>query len=487
MRSQVNRHLGGIFATDIPNPSLARLFLSRVGTKETRHNGLPREFSWHDYAVYLLHIAAEIEHSLMVQYLYAAYSLGGSGVPPEKCDEVLKWQNLILGVAKEEMGHFLTVQNILRLIGGGVNLDRQDFPWDIPFYPYPFALEPLTRTSLAKYIFAEAPDDWPPDLTPAERAEIEAAVHSSPHAMPHRVGELYELMIDILSNPDALPDSCFRESTVPFQASWDEWGRGYNGTQRGTSPKSAPANPAPNVIAARLASRTDAVSALTLIARQGEWPESDPKVQELSHFRRFLDIWRQFPKAVDSWSPAGKIPTNPQAPGFGNSTVGPTIEHPESALWATLFNIRYRMLLTYLAHSFRLSAEPMETGAVSPRGMVINRTFTEMYNLRSTAGILVQLPLKSDGEPERAGPPFQVPYTLQLPSDEADCWRVHADLIDAAAVLLKRLTETAKDRRADYAIALLSADQLARLQLEALLQTSHTGQDAPPRRRSITL
>jgi hypothetical protein len=484
MRSQINRHLAGIFATDIPHPSLARLQLTRAGAKEHLHTGLPREFSWHDYAVYLLHIAAEIEHSLMVQYLYAAYSLGGPCVPQEKCAEVLKWQNLILGVAKEEMGHFLTVQNILRLIGGGLNLDRQDFPWDIPFYPYDFALEPLTRTSLAKYIFAEAPKDWPPDLTTEERTEIEAAVHKSPRDMPHRVGELYELMIDILSNPDAVPDSAFRESTVPFQASWDEWGRGYNGTQRGSPPTSGPANLAPNVIVARLASRTDAVAALNLIARQGEWPESDPRAQELSHFRRFLDVFRAFPKPEDGWSAAGQIPTNPQAPGFGNSDAGPTIENPEAALWSTLFNIRYRMLLTYLAHSFRLSAE---TGADSPRSMVINRTFVEMYNLRSTAGILVQLPLKSDAEPERAGPPFQVPYTVQLPSDEADCWRLHADLIDAAAVLLARLAEVSKDRRADYAVALLNADRQARLQLEPLMRSSGAGQDAQPRRRSIAI
>lgn len=32
---------------------------------------LPPEFSWHDYTVMLLHAAAKIEHSLMVQYLYA--------------------------------------------------------------------------------------------------------------------------------------------------------------------------------------------------------------------------------------------------------------------------------------------------------------------------------------------------------------------------------------------------------------------------------
>jgi Ferritin-like len=336
---------------------------------------------------------------------------------------------------------------------------------------------------LAKYIFAEAPDDWPPDLTPKEKKEIEAAVHMTPQAMPHRVGLLYQLMIDLLSDGHALPDSVFRVETVPFQASWDEWGRGYNGVQRGASPQS----PSPNVIVQRLASRTDAVSALNQIARQGEWPEEDPKAQELSHFRRFLKIFRAFPQSSARWSPTWAVPTNPQAPGEAASGAGPIIQHPEAALWSLVFNIRYRMLLAYLAHSFRLSAEPMETGAASPRGMVINRTFAEMYNLRSTASILVQLPLTDEKNAKRAGPPFQIPYTTKLPSEEADCWRVHVDLIDAAGRLLEELSKASKTKRADYAVALRNADRQARRELEILIGSSRRNQESMPQRRSIAL
>ena len=35
----------------------------------------PIELTWWDWAVFLLQTAAEIEHVLMVQYLYAAYSV----------------------------------------------------------------------------------------------------------------------------------------------------------------------------------------------------------------------------------------------------------------------------------------------------------------------------------------------------------------------------------------------------------------------------
>jgi Ferritin-like len=461
MRSSLTRHLSALFGEPAPHALLAHAGLA--AGPGPRPHGIPQEFTPHDYAVYLLHVAAEIEHVLMVQYLYAAYSLGGPEVPNEKHDEVLKWQNSILGIAKEEMGHFLTVQNVLRLIGGGLNLDREDFPWDVPFYPYKFALEPLARVSLAKYIFAEAPSRFPDDVTDQEKQEIEAAVHMKPEDMPHRVGELYDKMIELLSDPAVVPDSSFREETVPFQASWDEWGRGYNSSRTASQSMFSP-----NLIIQQVANRTDAVGALTAIARQGEWPEEDPASQELSHFRRFLAIFRQFPAANAEWRPTWEVPINPQAPGIAGSDAGPIIRDPEAALWSILLNIRYRMLLAYLAHSFRLSAEPIQNGTGGPRGMIVNRTFGEMYNLRGIAGILVQLPLNYPADKHKAGPPFQIPYNTKLPFEEVDCWRLHLDLIDASDSVLQQLRYLGKGQRADYAAALISADQGARRQIEVL-------------------
>ncbi|MEA2231907.1 MAG: hypothetical protein QOD83_1723 [Solirubrobacteraceae bacterium] len=67
MRSRVSRHLNPVLLdSDV-------MFAARgqpLGAP-------PPEFNWRDYTAMLLHVAAEIEHSLMVQYLFAAYSLGG--------------------------------------------------------------------------------------------------------------------------------------------------------------------------------------------------------------------------------------------------------------------------------------------------------------------------------------------------------------------------------------------------------------------------
>ncbi len=204
---------------------------------------LPRELTPRGYTILLLYVAAEIEHVLMVQYLYAAYSLGGPQVPAEERDRVARWREVILGIAKEEMGHLLTVQNLLRCLGGPLNLDREDYPWDSEYYPFPFRLEPLTRKSLAKYVYAESPgpDQW----KGPEADEIKKLAEEETGGEPiHRVGELYTQLEMLFADHDALKDADFRGSTFPFQANWDEWGRGYQ-AGAGATPRAArcPARP----------------------------------------------------------------------------------------------------------------------------------------------------------------------------------------------------------------------------------------------------
>src|SRR5688572_28878011 len=128
MRARLTRHLATIVRPATATPVALDLVTTEAGLDihgfgtRAAYRGLasekpiplPAEFSWHDYAVFLLHVAAEIEHALMVQYLYGAYSLGGPQVPEQYRAVVRDWQTLILGIAKEEMGHLVTVQNLLR-------------------------------------------------------------------------------------------------------------------------------------------------------------------------------------------------------------------------------------------------------------------------------------------------------------------------------------------------------------------------------------
>src|SRR5438045_480047 len=129
-----------------------------AGRIEHEHPAHDPPLSLHDEAVFLLHVAAEVEHALLVQYLYAAYSLKKpEEVPADKQGLVRGWKKTLLGIAREEMGHLVTVQNLLRLIGGPLTFDREDYPFRSDLYPFHFRLEPVSKGSLAKYILAEMP------------------------------------------------------------------------------------------------------------------------------------------------------------------------------------------------------------------------------------------------------------------------------------------------------------------------------------------
>ena len=464
MRSRFTRHLDWLLA---PQASRAKDRRALFFTAKVAPAQLPPGFSGHDLAVFLLHVAAEIEHVLMVQYLYAAYSLGGDQVPHNRREEVSRWQEVILGIAKEEMGHLITVQNMLRLLGGPLNLERNDYPWDAPFYPFEFTLERLSRGSLARYVFTESPEKWPSDVSADEKKEIIRLAAAGQTKPVNQVGKLYGRLIDVIGDADLVPDELFQADTLPYQASWDEWGRGYRQGARGNT--LSPGNKSPDVLIRTAYSRTTAVDALTAIAHQGEAPDMDPDTDDKSHFRRFLEIFRRFPTEKDRWSPTVPVATNPRVLG-GDEDIPKTvwISDPHSRAWAELLNLRYRMLLAYLSHAFNLSGAHGHVPGVNARGMLVHHTFGEMYNLRSISRLLVQMPAGASKE-TRAGPPFDMPYTVKLPAAERDCWRLHLDLLEASANLIRDIEAFADEHAKDYLTTLAGLDRETIVAVERLL------------------
>lgn len=465
MRSSQIRHLLSGLGRPTSRTSAAAGLLDVGESSAVALARPPGELSPRDEVAFLLHVDAEIEHCLMVQYLYAAYSLGGPQVPAHRRELVRGWQEVILGIAKEEMGHFVSIQNVLRLIGAPLNLTREDFPWDVPFYPFPFMLEPLTLDSLAKYVFAESAVDW----TGALAEEIHKRVEKS-SPTPHRVSELFDRLIPLVKDPSSIPDDAFQARTYPFQANWAEWGRGYQGGHRGNATGANP--PAtPDVLVTELASRDDAANALHQIAEQGEAPHaSSPDAP--SHFARFVKIYLEMKETEgEGWSAARPVAVNPyigEEPAHGGACS--LITNPTAVMWAQLHNVRYRMLLAFLAHTFVLDGGLSAAGAATPRGVIINATFGEMYNLRAIALLLMQMPLDESGPSSGlAGPPFQIPYTLDPPLGESNRWRLHLDLLEASDGLVTALLALGIPAQRDYLVSLREADGRMRLTTERIL------------------
>jgi len=439
----------------------------------------PEGMTWHDYLILLLQIGAELEHCLMVQYLYAGYSLGGPRVLPEHRPAVRKWQEAILTIAREEMGHLLAVQNMLVLLGGPINLARQDAPWDSPFYPCPFELEPVSLDSLACYLWAEMPPEVPATPKYAEfhavdLALIRAAVaqRSAPTVTAHHVDEIYESIIAIVSDPRKIPDSAFNADTWDRQLSWDEFAKGYGpqhatprpadseGTQRAST---WPAR----VIVPQMATRTMMIDALRDIAGQGESPHLGDDTLEPSHFDRFLEVYQEL-RRLGAATITHDIVTNPTTVPSreGDATY---LRNPRARSWAALANMRYRLLLAYLTHLYHLpiTAESHRPGT---RPGTMHRIFSEMYNLKALCGLLAHVPAHGDGDGPFTGAPFEVPYVLNLPDGERNRWRAHRDTHQASiAICDELLVDEPTLEGQKYLTALRELDRQSLAWLEQML------------------
>jgi hypothetical protein len=483
MRSRISRHLQSVLRTSDGDKSVrAAAFAGLVSG--ARHPPISPEFTGHQYAIFLLRVAAGIEHALMAQYLYAAYSLGGPTVGAGDRELVTRWQEVILGIAKEEMGHLITVQNVLRLISGPISFDREDYPYDAAFYPFDFTLEKLSLGSLAKYVYAEKPPNWSGPLAD----EITRLARKANHDAPlNAVSELYSLMIETIADRSLVPDGVFRAETRPEQASWNEWGRGYAHGARGNAHEGGPVG-TPDVIVDTMASRGDAVAALRAIAEQGE--ATTLVDRERSHFERFRAIYVQWKDRER------KGPFNPVRPVAANPVVedslgGPppvtsgactVITQPVAFYWGHLFNVRYRLLLSALTHVFESTGVYTADAQPTARSELITLIFGEMYKVRGLASVLVELPAHA-GVPSTqlaAGPPFEMPYTLSIPRREVDRWRWHNDMLAASHTILVELHRLDHDpRRAAFARAIADGDAELMRRIELIISGLASSQSGP--------
>jgi hypothetical protein len=366
----------------------------------------------------------------MVQYLYAAYSLDPESASGEEREKVRTWQHQILEIAREEMGHLVTVQNLLRLVGGPLNFGRQDYPFQSDFYPFPFELEPLSIASLAKYIVAEMPEQ--PSIPEIEEIKILATKDNAGRAV-NRVGKLYEAIIDLFGKLD---DADFQADSIAYQADFDTWGRDYARAPRGIleSPKRGVAE----LIVRPVHSRTTALAALRAVAEQGEGNQTNES--EFSHFQRFVDIFRHFKSGSVGF--VRNVARNPVTMGV---TLEPddepvaAITNEKSLLWAQLFNTRYRLLLSLLAHALHAENPVTSSGTPSPRGRLIAGAFGEMYQLRALAGIIVRQPIDDSGSGLLCGPPFELPYSLAVSDLSSGRWKAHRDILMGADLIIEQL------------------------------------------------
>lgn len=303
-------------------------------------------------AVRLLRVASQIEHALMVQYLYAGYSFQPT-------------QREITNVAIEEMSHLMTVQNLLRLIGQPPHLYRQDYGpprnEDERLFPFDLRLEPLSHVSLAKYIVAESPASLPPGVDPGILAHIVELATGPAHEPINRVGTLYallgavfgsqQLLLELAATGDPwyvavnqlaaeaagfyggrdslhLSDSAFQATSTSDQASDQDWDRSVE-------------RDIDEFRVHVVANRREALEALRDIGLQGEGPSV--VATETAHFRRFYDLFLRFfgPDGMGTNPPPGvkSVPAGSRIVLDEGGSGDNVISHPTTMRWARLADL----------------------------------------------------------------------------------------------------------------------------------------------------
>ncbi len=386
----------------------------------------PAELSPWEWVVFLLHKVAEIEHALMVQYLYALYSLKrrpDADWPDGAQADVRRWRRGLADVAKQEMAHLLTVQNLLRFVGAPLTLDREDFPFESLFYPFRFRLEPLSRDSLAKYIAAEMPAIEPDEELRAILERLEQPVN--------RVGAVLDEVQRVFADPGMLPDGDLNgETRELYQAPPETWFGSATMLVRSVS------------------TRAEALQALEDIARQGEGGADGGAG---SHFGFFLDLYRGFPEA--GWRPAHAVAVNPTTaadPAPGTTQIRESV----SLAWAQVANLLYRRVLLELRHALALPRGEEQEARDTMRAWLEE----DMGALRTVGRFLAERPLKETGD-ARAAVPWEMPHTIDLPDRASDRRRLHLSILDALEELLAGVPD---DPETDALVASLLQDSDAR-------------------------
>jgi hypothetical protein len=385
----------------------------------------PAPASAEEEAIALLRIAAEVEGALLTQYLYAAGSLlPGVSVEVPGFDHTIlsdDWHDLIRSIARQEMGHLITVQNLLVSLDAAPHLDRENFPLTSPLYPFPFSLQPVRLATLAKYVCAEAPRQ----VVPADAADYAEAVRAAGAAVGEvpRAGQIYERLFWLLQDGDA-PQDPWPDLQNPFPH-WPDWhvdpGRIGRNQDRQADPAAwrgddatGPADTAIYVL--QVCDKASARQAIHAVGLQGEGPVGEAS----THFDKFLRLYReQRAVAAQAGAPAlARNQADDPRTGLGGAA---TITDPRALIWAKLANARYRILLIDLALS--LSIGPAGTApAAATRADFANRAFREMLGTVKPLGEeLRQMPLRSGTAPDepRAGLPFELP-AADLPAAADD-------------------------------------------------------------------
>ena len=369
---------------------------------------------------YMLCEASELEHGIMCQYLYAAFSLKQSeaeGLSPAEAQAVQRWRKRISHVATQEMLHLSLVQNLLSAIGGAPHLSRPNFPHPASHYPagVHLALLPFGEPALQHFMFLERPEGM--DINDAEG--MAAFGRATPAMQP---GEIVPRSQDFKT-----VGHLYRSIEAGFARLAGKFGerRLFVGPPRAQATQQYFGWP-------ELVAVTDTASAqkaIDEILEQGEGPRGHWKDAHFGQFVEILDEYLQLREANPAFDPVRPVVTVNVRPSERDTGV-PLVTDPLTRQVMDLFNVSYEVLLLMLQRFF---AHTEETDAQLKA--LADATVNLMFQAIKPIGDLVTtLPAGPDYPARTAGPSFELFYESDtvLPHREA-AWILITERLRQAA------------------------------------------------------
>ena len=305
-----------------------------------------REHLW-----WLLAEAAQLEHMIMCQYLFAEISLKdstGEGLTEDQAEAVGRWRKTVRGIAVEEMLHLALVANLMTAIGAAPALGRPNFPQRSGYFPSGLQLDllPFGERALRHFLYLERPEGM-------ERQDAKGFVPTAPPREPVEADELLPRGQEF-----ATVGHLYRGIADGLRGLTERLG------ERAVFVGSPRAQATPELLRwPQLVAVTDLASALAAveeIIEQGEGARGDWRP---AHYGRFLGIWEEYQslrRRDPSFEPARPVlPAYTRQP-FDITAPQPIVTYPLTHHVAELAGLAYEMVLQLLIRFFTHTEETDE-------------------------------------------------------------------------------------------------------------------------------
>lgn len=415
--------------------------------------------------IFLLCEASELEHLLMCEYLFAAFSLKQSadeGLTDEQVEAVRRWERVITGVAVQEMLHLAQASNLLTAIGGMPHFRRPNFPQRAKYYPpeVQLALMPFSEHALRHFIYLERPED-------VEAQDAPEFTIVGPSFPPVTGAELVPMSQEFLT-----VGQLYRAIEQGLRTLVEKYGE----RQVFVGPSSVQATGEyfrwPDLVA--VTDLASACKAIEFVVEQGEGARGNWQDAHYGRFLRVFEEYQGFLRQDPTFDPARPV-IPARARPQRDVGDGELISDERTAAVADLFNGCYEALLEILLRFFLHEDETSdELAALS------DASVDAMFALIAPLGrLLTILPVGSSNPGKTAGPTFEIfRRSYILPHREA-----------AWTILHERLQELAGGASAICQLFTASDETAAATTLTSvegsLRKLAERFASAPPRRPTV--